>query len=54
MVPSISPFPVLLKHYAVRGRLPPNTELLIIELLFLGADGGENCSIHTFFFQVHI
>lgn len=38
MVPSISPFPVLLKRKAVRGLPPPNEELLILNYCLLGAD----------------
>lgn len=38
MVPSISPFPVLLKWKAVQGLPPPNEELLILNYCLLGAD----------------
>lgn len=38
MVPSISPFPVLLKCKVVRGTPPPNAELLILNYCLWAAD----------------
>lgn len=53
MVPSISPFPVLLECEVVRGVLPSNAELLILNYCLWAADTNNYSIYKIWILQVH-